>query len=224
MSQRLTFVLSEISSVRERPPTPLTIQNFPTRAASANTPASPKAESKQHHVIQIDPPSLPKRRACLCTCIFITVACWCVATTVLALLYVARSGAITGASERRVVLQVPPDVSRRCTLTVRTSEAEATRAELVAALALAVGGLDVDRDVAVTARGRHVFDVVVGRCDRVVEDAFAGEMLLGAWNLNLSRMRGAKLTLADGPISFVEDSPPPPPLARGSAAVTLAQN
>ncbi len=222
MSQRLTFVLSEISSVRERPPAPCTIHNsihsLPTRASSANTPVSTTEETKQHHVIQIEPPSLPKRRAYLTTCIFFTAACWCVATTVMSLLYVVRGGTIPEALTRRVVLQTREDVHRRCALTVRTSEAEASRAELVAALALTVSGLNTDRDVAVTARGRHVFDVVVEHCDRIVEDSFAGEALVGAWNLNLSRMRGAKLSLSDGPFAQVDPSSPvsspPPPLPR----------
>lgn len=217
MSQRLTFVLSEISSVRERAPAPSTIHNsihsLPTRVSSVTT--SPKHESKQHHhVIQLDPPNLPRRRACMTTCVFTTAACWCVVTTVLSLLYIARSGVLPNSPASRVVLQVQEDVRRRCALTVRTSEAEASRAELVAALALAVSGLDTDRDVAVTARARHVFDVVVARCDLVVEDAFAGEALIDAWNLNLSRMRGAKLFLADGPVAQLD--PPPPSAPRSS--------
>jgi hypothetical protein len=217
MSQRISFVLSELTAVQNRDSllalNHSNIHSLPTRAVVASS-TTPESTKQPHHIINLDPPTLPKRSACLCTCLLMAVAFWCVATTVLALMYVARGGTTPGASGYRILLPMRDthEVGRLCTLSVRTSEADTSSAEVVAALVLTVRGLDVDKDVSVTTRGRHVFDVILAGCDRVMEDAFAGDALVNAWSTNLARMRGAKLTLSYGPVATEAASPPSPQL------------
>ena len=99
MSQRISFVLTELTTQPAQTPTlavksPVNILNN-ARAAPAAPAVSAASATEPHHVCHIDsehlvslsPPELPRRRNFFALCIGCSVCCWYLVSTLLATLY-----------------------------------------------------------------------------------------------------------------------------------------
>ena len=98
------------------------------------------------------------------------------------------------------------DMRRRaCDLKLRITDGEATLLEVGAALALSIGhSVNVDEETSVFSSGRRLLTVRFFNCDPVLELTLGGEALQQSWSSNLSRMRGARLTITEGPEVVLE--------------------
>jgi hypothetical protein len=73
-----------------------------------------------------------------------------------------------------------------------------TRAEIVAALGLAIGVFDdVDLDTTVTKLDTGEFRIALRNCDSSLEYALRNESVRHAWALRLKSFRGASVAIHD---------------------------
>ena len=229
MSQRITFVLSELTSQgigqtipANRRPCAISKESMGTTLGKPLTQASlHHAEEghsggdrvqQQHAISIVDPPALPQRRACLGSCIVVVGIIWCIATIGMAIAFVATGRSVI---ESRVARLAPiarssdfvKDVPRRaCDLKLRITYGEATLLEVGAALALSIGhSVNVDEETSIFSYGRRLITVRFANCDPVLELTLGGEALQQSWSSNLCRMRGARLVITDGPEVVAEE-------------------
>lgn len=227
MSQRITFVLSELTSQgigqttpANRRPCAISKETMSTALGKPLTQGSvyhaeeghhyggDRGQQQQQHAISIaEPPALPQRRACLGSCIVVVGIVWCIATVGMAVAFVATGRSVI---ESRVARLAPiarsTDVVadgvslRACDLKLRVIDGEATLVEVGAALALSIGNsVNVDAETSIRAAGRRLVAVRFANCDAALELTLGGEALQQSWSSNLSRMRGARLTITEGP-------------------------
>lgn len=168
--------------------------------------STPLVSGVSHSISIAEPPALPKRRACLGTCVVAVGIFWCLATVGMAVAFVATGRSVTESRVARLpLLSRPMELSsdagaRFCGLKVRITDGEATRAEVAAALALSIGNsVNVDAETTVRSIGRRLMAVQFANCDQALEQLLSSDTLQQSWSSNLIRMRGAHLMITEGP-------------------------
>lgn len=182
MSQRLSFVLSQIAS-----------QNKPVLPV-IRPPLRPVSE---HHVVSVEAPSLPRRRAG--ACIVCVLCIWILATISLAVV-VTLTGRLWGVdvvSSQLLLRKVQsnPSEKRDCTMTVYINNGHATRQQLSVALGLALDGIVNDEDLQVDEKENGVFYLVVKSCSESLFDALKSESVQNMWRNKLAAMKAVSFVV-----------------------------
>ena len=175
MSSRFSLVLSELD---KKDPLPQ-----PPPAAS-------------HHVVSVEAPTLPKRRAGLC--VVVCTLCWIASTVALSVGAVAAGRSLWGGESvaASFVLSRIRAVDEPCYLRVFAAECDVTRLQLHVSLGMLLQGI-VNEDTLAVEGADGEFRVHLDRCGSALADALSSEGVVAAWKAKLAPLQRCALFVAN---------------------------
>lgn len=192
MSQRISFVLSELTAQTTHPP------GLAKSELEEKPPNLPSPQTGP--VIDLgapDLPDLPKRRVWgSVACLLSALVCWFALAAAMALVFVSIEHGSLMVTSRRVNLLLPDLLERReCTIGVFVKEGEASRQEIAVALGLCLDKLDQET-VSSVEHAPGFVDVTVRRCSDAVFEALSSGEVIREWSARLVLLREAKLVVS----------------------------
>jgi len=171
MSQRVSFVLSELAKKAE------------------------DSEASSHHVVSVEAPTLPKRRAGLC--VVACALCWGLSTIGLAVAIVAAGRDVWGqAIAASFLLRSVRVEEGTCSLRVFASDCTATKLQLHVSLGLLLEGI-VEEDEIVVEGGDGEFTVKLESCGSALASTLVSESVVAAWRGKLALIRSCNLFVSN---------------------------
>lgn len=148
-----------------------------------------------HHVVSVEAPTLPKRRAGLC--VVACAVCWGLSTIGLAVAIVAAGRNVWGETLAASFLlrSVHAEVGS-CSLRVFASDCTATKLQLHVSLGLLLEGL-VDEDQIVVEGGDGEFLVKLDSCGTALASTIISESVVAAWRGKLALIKSCNLFVSN---------------------------
>jgi hypothetical protein len=173
MSQRVSFVLSELGK-------------------KAGT---PEPEASSHHVVSVEAPTLPRRRAGLC--VVACALCWGLSTIGLAVAIVAAGRDVWGQTlAASFLLRSVRKETGVCSLRVFASDCTATKLQLHVSLGLLLEGIVDESEIQVDG-GDGEFTVKLDSCGTALASTIVSESVVAAWKGKLSLIRSCNLFVSN---------------------------
>lgn len=199
MSQRISFVLSEIAKNKA-------VNQTPVISGTPRVSSKPPSLS-EHHVISVEAPTLPRKR--IGACIGCAVCIWVLATISLSVA-VATSGHLWGVDavgSQILLRRVQPDLSetRSCHLTLYVTKGKTSHQQLAVSLGLVLDGLKDEDDMLVEEKENGAFEAVVQSCTESLFEALSAESIQNQWRSRLASIKPASFVVVSS--SHVVGSP-----------------
>ena len=173
MSQRVSFVLSALA-----------------KKAGGQDP-----EASSHHVVSVEAPTLPKRRAGIC--VVACALCWGLSTIGLAVAIVAAGRDVWGqAMAASFLLRSVRVETGTCLLRVFASDCAVTKLQLHVSIGLLLEGI-IEEDEIVVEGADGEFTVKLESCGSALASTLVSESVVAAWRGKLALIRSCNLFVSN---------------------------
>ena len=158
-------------------------------------PKEPAARNS-HHVVSVETPTLPKRRAGLC--VVFCALCWVCSTLALtaAALAAGRSVWSGDSPTAASLLRGAHADGEPCSLRVFATDCRATKLQVHVSLGVLLEGLVSEESISVSGEGEE-FQVRIARCSKALSDALVTEAVVAAWKGKLALLKSCGLFVAN---------------------------
>ena len=174
---------------------------------------APEPEASSHHVVSVEAPTLPRRRAGIC--VVACALCWGLSTIGLAVAIVAAGRDVWGQTfAASFLLRSVRKETGTCALRVFASDCAVSKLQLHVSLGLLLEGI-VDEDQIVVEGADGEFTVKLDSCGTALASTIVSESVVAAWKGKLALIRSCNL--------FVSNVRPSASLGRRRPADTETQ-
>lgn len=176
MSQRFSLVLSELGK---------------------KEPVALPPAKNSHHVVSVETPTLPKRRAGLC--VVLCALCWLCSTVALTVAVVAAGRSVWSGDSLTAafLLRRAHAGGEPCSFRVFAADCQVTKLQMHVSLGMLLEGLVAEESISVLG-GDGEFDVRIGSCSKALAEALVTEAVVAAWKSKLALLKTCTLFVTSG--------------------------